>query len=627
MRATIDPVAAAGRSDRAVARRRARHARKRSIPPAVPISGCIVAYLLLSFLADPSVWLHGPTTHLYNAGNGDVSEGVWLLVQTPYAIAHGLNPFANDWLHYPSGVNLVDNAGMQLLGLLVAPVTLLSSPVLSYNLLLLLSFAGSATATFLVLRRWTGWLPAAFVGGLAYGFSPYMVAMGNGHLMTLVTPIPPLVLWTMDRIMVRRSGIAWRNGLLLGLLLAAQLFVSVEVLTSTLVVLAVGVVVVLVAQRSDHRTALAWRPLWQAGAVAGAVLAVAVAYPLWVAVAGPAHIVGPAQSVEVLKGLSTDVLTPIVPTVNQHFTFGLAWTGTRLVAEHGKTLLPDGSENGGYLGIPLLVLLVAGVAVLRRRPVVRFAAVMAVVALVLSMGSDLHSDGRFLGIPLPFAVLAHLPFVDSQVASRYTLYVWLFVALLVAVIADALHTELRSRSWSGPLAGGAVLAIVLVVLVPLIPSWPYGSGPTGIPAWYQSAYARQVPVGSTLLSYPFPAVGSPTAMLWQAEAGMRFRMPGGYVISPGPRRKATFAPPLTAASIPLLECGAGIPQPPVTPAAVTAVRANLRAWDVDTVVVPRSQKGWQCATTFYTGVLGPPATQAGSDVWPSLWSRPWMKGR
>jgi hypothetical protein len=602
---------------------------------------CVAGYVVLALLSDPSVWLHGPTTHLLEAGNGDVSEGVWYLAQTPYAVLHGANPFANNWLHYPSGVNLVDNTGQLLLGALAAPFTFVWGAVLAYNLVMVAAAAGSATAAFFVVRRWTAWLPAAFIGGLVYGFSPYMVGQGNGHPFLVAVPIPPLVLLMMDRIVVRRTGVAWRNGLVLGVLLVAQLYISAEVLASTVVVTACGVVVVLAAQlvarrrraaapagASDAATAPGpdWGYLVKAGAVAAALLVVFAAYPLWVAVDGPAHIVGPAQSVDLIEGLSSDVLTPIVPTVNQHFSFGLAWTGTKMVAEHGATLFPDGAENGGYLGIPLIVGLVAGVVALRRRRVVRLAAVMAVVSLVLSMGSDLHFDGRYTGVRLPFDVLAHLPFFNSEVASRYSLYVWLFVALLVAVILDAVHTEVRRRRGEVP-AVLASVALAAAALFPLVPAWPYGSGRAAVPAWYESAYVGRVPVGSTLLSYPFPSVGNPSAMLWQAEAKMRFRMPGGYVISPGPGKVATFSPPSTVISNAFFECTAGIPQPPVTKEMARQVRQNLRAWRVDTVVVPRNQRAWRCAARFLQGTLGPPVSEAGSDVWASLWSKPWMADR
>lgn len=604
---------------------------------------CVLVYLGLSLLAAPAVWTHGITSSMYYAGNMDGSLHVWLLAEMSRAVEHAGNPFYTDWLHYPSGVNLIDNVGTQLLGLVTTPITMLWGPIASWNVLQLLGFPLSATAMFFVLQRWTRWLPAAFVGGLLYGFSPYMTAV-SVHLMIYVTPVPPLVLWTMDRIMVRRAGSAWLNGLILALLLIAQFMISTEVFSSTIVMLAIGTVVVVVAQawraaRDRPRAAAAdffgesarpapgpapasvapnWGYLWRAGVVAVAVVCVAIAYPIWMALAGPAHIVGPAQPVALLRGISTDLLSPIVPTSNQLFSFGWAGVGNGLVGEHTATsVVPDLGDNGTYLGIPMIVLVIAGAAALWRRRVVRFAVVMAAVALVLSAGSELHIDGRFVrGFHLPFVVLAHLPLFQSEAAARYVLYTWMFVALALAVVLDSLYAALRRRVHL-LLALVAVAVVAAAALFPLVPDWPYPGGPSQVPAWFESSYAQEVPHGSVLLTYPVTSVADAAPMLWQAVAGMRFKMPAGYVISPAAQRKATFLPPGTRAIYAELQCASGanlsrgLPQ-----ATALAIRKDLTRMDIDTVVVPRGQKGSRCAVDLFTDALGvAPRSEKGSEVW------------
>ena len=66
----------------------------------------------------------------------------------------------------------------------MAPVTWLFGPVASLNVALTLGPALSALAMFVLLRRWVTWQPAAFVGGLLYGFSPFiLVHLTDAHLM------------------------------------------------------------------------------------------------------------------------------------------------------------------------------------------------------------------------------------------------------------------------------------------------------------------------------------------------------------------------------------------------------------------------------------------------------------
>lgn len=638
----------------------------------IAIVAFVAAYLALSFLAAPSVWSEGPTTHLYNAGNPDVNQGVWYIGQTAFSLLHLANPFDNNWLNYPWGVNLVDNTGQQLLSLTVMPITLLFGPVFSYNLLMLSCFPTAAVSMFFVLRRWTRRLPIAFVGGLIYGFSPYMVAEGHAHLNLLFVPFPPIAMWAIDKVLVRHRGSALSNGMLIGGLCVALLFIEVEILTTLIIIMCLAVVFILVSpyahrirervfrlwatslrylrarqssrrpayHRSSHlarrrgptsflvenhnsqhaasgRLQPDWPYLFKTFLVSFVILLLASAYPFWVAVRGRGHITGPAQPIGVVAGLSSDLLTPLIPTVNQHFTFGMALVGTRLVAEQaGSTVLPNGSENGGYIGVPLLLVLVAGSIVLwKSRRIVRLCVIMGISSYILSMGSLLKIDGHFTSIRLPFILLTHLPFVDSEVPSRYTLYVWVFVSILLVVILDGIYTRLSGNATVGRLVAVIVIAFTLT---PLVPAWPYSTGPTGTPEFYLSSEVKRVPLGSTLLPYPYPAVGQSQAMLWQAVARMRFRMPGGAVIIPGRHDQATFLPRLTPVANTLLECYGGIGPVPVSSAAVQAGRVALVELRIDTMVVPMGEAGSACAAEYLQQLAGAPSVEYGSLVWNSV---------
>ena len=87
----------------------------------------------------------------------------------------------------------------------------------------------------------------------------------------------------------------------------------------------------------------------------------------------------------------------------------------------------------------MLLALILGGIVLRRKPIALFCSAMAAVALLLSFGSHLHVDGHRTGIPLPFLVIAHLPLLNSSVAARWVTYFWLFAGLLLALVLDAAH--------------------------------------------------------------------------------------------------------------------------------------------------------------------------------------------
>ena len=341
--------------------------------------------------------------------------------------------------------------------------------------------------------------------------------------------------------------------------------------------------------------------------MAGSALAVIVVgsgFGAWLALTGPQHVHGPEQPAVAIAGISNDPVGFVVPTLFEHFTFGHAALGDSLVAQRDANWnLVEGApwENGSYVGASLLVILIGGTIVLWRRRFVRFIATLAVAAMVLSLGTKLHVDGHLTGVPLPFTVLAHLPLLESSIASRYVAFFWLFATLLLALIIDG--TYRYAVAWDRP--GDRVRATVLTgvlaafVLVPLIPAWPYGSGPASVPTWFTTS-ARSIPNGTTVVVYPFAGPVDTSAMLWQAMADMTFRMPGGYAIFPTAQGTATFdsSPSLTATV--LGECaGGGDPQP-----SPSAIRSDLRAWNVSFVVVPSSAPGAACATRLFESALG-----------------------
>ena len=93
----------------------------------------------------------------------------------------------------------MDNTTMPLLGILGFPITVLFGPIATFNVLIDLAIFASAMSFYVMARRFVSWWPAAFVGGLAYGFSPFTAATANAHLFLLFQAVPPLVILFVDR--------------------------------------------------------------------------------------------------------------------------------------------------------------------------------------------------------------------------------------------------------------------------------------------------------------------------------------------------------------------------------------------------------------------------------------------
>ncbi len=401
----------------------------------------------------------GSSHSVQTAGGNDVPEEIWFLAQTPWVLLHGHNPLANDWLNAPVGVNLMDNTTMPLLGIVGFPITVLFGPIATFNVLIDLAIFASAMSFFAMARRFVDWWPAAFVGGLLYGFSPFTAATGNGHLFLLFQAVPPLVILFVDRFLRQSSASPWWTGLAVGLCFVAEFYISTEVFASLVVMTAIALVVAggyaLLRRVQFDRTRLRA----DGGLRGPSSSSWATGYGAWMAVAGPQHITGPAQPATVIAGESIDPFGLVVPTLDQRFTLGHAALGDSYVAirdPNWHIVIESPIENGSYVGVPLLVALVAAAIVLRRKRIALFAAAMGAAALVLSLGPHLHVDGHRTGIPLPFIVLTHLPLLDSSEAARWETYFWLFAALLLSLALDAVRREPRGQTPSRPLgrAGG-----------------------------------------------------------------------------------------------------------------------------------------------------------------------------
>ena len=582
----------------------------------VPVVVAAVVYALASTLANGSSWAHGVTHTLQTSGGNDVGEEVWFLAQTPWALLHGHNPFANNWLNAPVGLDLMDNTTMPLLGLLFAPVTLLFGPIATFNVVLDFAIWASAMSFFLMARRFTSWWPAAFAGGLLYGFSPFTAAVANGHLFLLFQAVPPLLILFVDRFVRSPSASPWWSGAAVGACYVVEFYVSTESF-ATLVVMTACAVVILGGYALLRRLPLDPRRLAAMGACAVGVVVLGAGLGAWTALEGPEHIHGPVQSATAIAGMSTDPLGLVVPTLDQHFTLGHAALGDSLVASRDaqwRIAFESPIENGTYVGAPLLVALVVAVVLLRRNKLVLFCAAMGVLALVLSLGTQLHVDGHRTGIPLPYALLAGLPLMENAIASRWFCYVWLFAALILALGVDALHGRLAAGGGEGGLrrfrAPAACGLLLVAVLLPLVPAWPYPAQAAQVPAWFTGG-ARALPVGTTAVVYPSSGPASTSAMVWQAVADMRFRMVGGYAVFPTSTGTATFDPQPTALGAALAACAAG-GAPELPPA---SVRSELRAVQASTVVVVPGTPGAPCAARLFHDALGPPRPAPGVLLW------------
>lgn len=572
----------------------------------------IVTYFGLSVIPYWGFWTAGGT-RIAGKG-GDLATDAWFLEWVGYALVHLHNPLVTDWGNYPYGVNGVTNLSMPLLGVLGTPVTLAFGAFVTTTLFFTLAFPLSALSAYVLISRWVRWRPAAFGGGLLYGFSPYLAAQGGSHLNLVFVPLPPLIFGVLAQIASGRARRTWAWGTALALLCVAQFLISAEILVSTVIVGAIGLFMAAAVNRGAVRDR--WKSAAQTIGIAAGITALLLGYPLWLLTAGPARISGPVQETSLYRG---NLLAPLIPDSSMHFRV-TGWLGL------ANTFSGTTSENGLYIGLPLLVVLVAGAIALRHRPVMKVAALTTIAAFIVSLGSRL-TVGRYVwtAVPLPEAALTHIPVLDNTIAARYSLYVMLGAAVMLALTVEALRDRLQQDGRRPGHAAGTTLgrtalactalactALACVALLPLVPAWPYGARVTQVPRYFSSEPVTAVPQGGVAVLYPFPASGDAIPMLWQVAAEMRFKSPGGRFVIPAPGSVGTPASDLQTLVGQTFSQLADGQLPTLTPALRLALRTELRSWDTRAVLVQLTGQRPALVMPFFEWLLGrPPDTRTG----------------
>jgi hypothetical protein len=383
-------------------------------------------------------------------------------------------------------------------------------------------------------------------------------------------------------------------GVALGLAGAAQVLIGVELFTGALV-LGGLLLVALVAMQVPLAPGRV-RYATTAFAVSLVVFGLLAALPLKAQVTGPGRVHG--DLTEEVRG-SSDLLAVVTPS--------------RRLAIAPDAAVRRGDQFAGsreaYLGIPLL-LLVAALLVVHRSPVVGVGATMLVVSMVLSLGSRLRVGGHPTPVRLPWTAIESLPLLWNMVPARFALFTAMFAGLLLAVAVDGLW-------WGGGrLRRSLAVATALVVLAFLVPAAPLRPSPVvATPPFFTTSALTRLPRDQVALVVPFPRKGRANqAMRWQADAGMWFKMPGGYFAGQGADGAVREAPPSTT-SLALNRIERGAHPPRLTPALREELARDFARWRVRSVVLgPTPHR--QVMAGFLSDLLGrAPERVAGVELW------------
>jgi hypothetical protein len=392
-------------------------------------------------------------THHVGESGGDARIYVWNLwwVRKALVDLHA-NPLRTDYIFYPVGIGLALHTLALLHGVLFVPLSAVLGFVGAANLIVCATFVASALGAYALCRRLGAAPEGAFLAGLAFGFCPYRLARLAGHYDLLSTewiPLYALVFVTAMESAPTRLAAA----LLAGAAAAACGYTNLTYLVF-LALLSVLYLAWMLATRRSRAAPLA------AGASVVAATAAVLLLPL---------------AIEAVRDLTTWRYLPY-PGAGRYVADLAAYVRpgpaqTLLGPRIGRAFDRDLTDTTVFPGY---VLLAAGAAALvdrRVRPGLGFWILLGGCAFVLSLGPSLRVAGRDVGVPLPAALLPHLPALHHlRAPSRFSILVVLALAVLLAAGWTAWLARVRrapARMALTAAAAALMAAEYLAVPVPL----------------------------------------------------------------------------------------------------------------------------------------------------------------
>jgi hypothetical protein len=427
-------------------------------------SGRVEAAIVLGFFGLLAVVATWPlATHLGTAIPSDLGDPLliaWVLGWDADRLKHAFHGLWDAPILFPYVKTLAFSEHFLGIAVWTAPLVWLrgGSPLVAYNVALMLSIVLAGSGAYLLGRELTGRRDAALVSGVAFAFCQARLPH-TAHLQMLMIGWTPLMLWALHRYFAGAS----RS------MLAAFAFFWIEQTASNLytLFLVVPPVAAVVSYGLWHAGERRWRRLGEL-AITGALMLATFA-PVALVYRDVRERYGLRRSQQDVDNYSADLSAyghgsaEIVPHVA---------IAPVLFRQSAK---PAGPEGELFPGLTILVLSAGGLAlvVLRRRrfpPGVAYVA-SGMVALLLSLGAAPAAWGKSLPVGALYRFLyAYAPGFDGlRVPSRFSTMVYLTLAVLAG---GAVLWLPKNRAAT---RAGVAAAIVLMLLEGLPRSMPMPS--------------------------------------------------------------------------------------------------------------------------------------------------------
>ena len=417
--------------------------------------GPLLAYLVLAV-----VFTWPLSAHLTRALGGGLDPllQTWVLAWDAHALLTDPRTVWHAPIFFPYPETLAYSDHHLLLAVIALPVIVTGGPVLTYNLLVVTSYALTGWAVYLLASDMLAdardrhmRIVGAFAAGALFAFGTYRITH-IVHLQLLQTAWLPLALLFLRRLLLstETEGRRWRSAALSGLFAGVQCATALYYAYFAVLTLGLYVAVRLRDMLNAWRRPSFWQRI--GGLVLGGALAVLIAAPVTLPYIRVYEYLGVVRSPRELDNWSAPLQAylAVVPT---------NW----LYGGRGDWFAASGGEFALFPGFITAILAVASLVLAIRERVGNrerensalisasdaiFLVLLALCGWVLSLGVGIRLErgGEVLPIPMPYALLyEHVPgFGALRVPARWAMLTHLALALLAGFALVRLGQRLRA---------------------------------------------------------------------------------------------------------------------------------------------------------------------------------------
>jgi hypothetical protein len=376
---------------------------------------------------------------------GDNLQYIWNMWWASNAFSQsGVSLNFSNYIFYPEGTSLYFHSfSFYNLGL-TQLLSYAMSPIAAYNVAVMHTFVLGGLGAFLLARYFIKNSYIAVLCGYIFAFNPSHYAHALSHInIASIQFVPFFVLYFVRAVKERTRAT---------LALAAAFFLLNALCDWTYMIFALyfmtfGYVYLMIRRRRIFLGDVATK----IGIVMGSALLILSPWlgkMVWLGLTTPG-LAGEGHDYFVgdLAGLVTpDVQHPLAQSP--------------LVQGLNQTYSGNLTEATVYLGISLIFLIV-----INWKGTIRSSAkyLIAVIPfMLLTLGTTIHVAGKSIPIILPYQVLEYVPFLGSvRAPSRHIVYVYLFLAIIVGMVVNAVYQRFRAGKYVSYLIVG-IVALILV---------------------------------------------------------------------------------------------------------------------------------------------------------------------